>query len=90
MSEADIIILAVKPWLVEEVMEEIRPSIRKEKQIIVSVAAGVTLNQLAEMAVAPSPWAEAKGASVATPMRKEHWFATKKTLLFPRSAACSL
>lgn len=56
VAEADVIILAVKPWLVEEVMEEIRPSIRKEKQMIVSVAAGVTLNQLAEMAVAPSPW----------------------------------
>ena len=66
VSEADIIILAVKPWLVEEVMEEIRPSIRKEKQMIVSVAAGVTLNRLAAMAVAPSPLADAKGASVAT------------------------
>ena len=78
VAEADIIILAVKPWLVEEVMEEIRPSIRKEKQMIVSVAAGVTLNQLAEMAVAPSPWAEAKGASVAT----------KEDLSSPRSLAC--
>ena len=46
VAEADIIILAVKPWLVEEVMEEIRPSIRKEKQMIVSVAAGVTLRDL--------------------------------------------
>lgn len=46
VSEADIIILAVKPWLVEEVMEEIRPSIRKEKQMVVSVAAGVTLRDL--------------------------------------------
>ena len=46
VAEADIIILAVKPWLVEEVMEEIRPSIRKEKQMIVSVAAGVTLSDL--------------------------------------------
>ena len=46
VAEADIIIWAVKPWLVEEVMEEIRPSIRKEKQMIVSVAAGVTLSEL--------------------------------------------
>ena len=52
VAEADIIILAVKPWLVEEVMEEIRPSIRKEKQMIVSVAAGITLKQLAEKAIA--------------------------------------
>ena len=49
VAEADIIVLAVKPWLIEAVMEEIRPSIRKEKQIIVSVAAGVTLNRLAEL-----------------------------------------
>ena len=45
-AEADIIILAVKPWLVEEVIEEIRPSLKKEKQIIVSVAAGITLREL--------------------------------------------
>ena len=49
VAEADIIVLAVKPWLIEAVMEEIRPSIRKEKQMIVSVAAGVTLNRLAEL-----------------------------------------
>ena len=78
VSEADIIILSVKPWLVEEVMEEIRPSIRKEKQMIVSVAAGVTLNRLVAMAEAPSPLAEAKGASVAT----------KEDLSSPRSLAC--
>ena len=36
------------------------------------------------------PQGKAMKASVATPMRNEHWFATKKTLVFPRSAACSL
>lgn len=46
VAKADIIILAVKPWLVGEVMEEIRPNLKKEKQIIVSVAAGVTLREL--------------------------------------------
>ena len=49
VAEADIIVLAVKPWLIEAVMEEIRPNIRKEKQILVSVAAGITLNRLAEL-----------------------------------------
>ena len=52
VAEADIVVLAVKPWLVETVMEEIRPNLGKEKQIIVSVAAGITLKQLAEMAIA--------------------------------------
>lgn len=46
VAEADIIVLAVKPWLVEEVMEEIRPNLCKERQMIVSVAAGVTLSDL--------------------------------------------
>ena len=55
VTEADIIVLAVKPWLVAEVMEEIRPALDLKRQIIVSVAAGVTLEQLSEMSVAPSP-----------------------------------
>ena len=52
---ADVVILAVKPWLVAEVIEEIRPSLNLGRQIIVSVAAGITLERLAEMFVAPSP-----------------------------------
>lgn len=45
-AEADIIVLAVKPWLVEEVMEEIRPVLDLGRQVIVSVAAGITLHKL--------------------------------------------
>ena len=47
-AKADIVVLAVKPWLIGTVMEEIRPAL--DKQTIVSVAAGVTLKDLAEMA----------------------------------------
>lgn len=54
VAEADIIILAVKPWLVANVMEEIRPSLDLGRQILVSVAAGITLNQLVEMASSSS------------------------------------
>lgn len=43
---ADIIILAVKPWKIEEIINEIRPVLDYEKQIIVSVAAGITFEQL--------------------------------------------
>ena len=43
---ADIIVLAVKPWLIEEVMEEIRPAVELKRQIIVSVAAGVSLSDM--------------------------------------------
>lgn len=46
--EADIVILAVKPWLVGEVMEEIRPAL--DHQLLVSVAAGITLGYLAQLA----------------------------------------
>ena len=38
---ADVIVLAVKPWLVEQVIREIRDSIDFQHQIIVSVAANV-------------------------------------------------
>lgn len=48
VAEADIVVLAVKPWLIASVMEEICPILNK--QIVVSVAAGVTLHDLAVMA----------------------------------------
>ena len=44
--EADIIILAVKPWLMEEVITNLRGYIDPCKQVFVSVAAGVTLEEL--------------------------------------------
>jgi len=45
---ADIIILALKPWLVEVVAEEIENKVDLNKQIIVSVAAGVDFSKLSE------------------------------------------
>lgn len=39
----DIIILAVKPWIVEKVLEELT---FKKQQILISVAAGITFGQL--------------------------------------------
>lgn len=46
-AEADIIVLAVKPWLVAEVMEEIHPNLAH--QMVVSVAAGIALDDLARL-----------------------------------------
>ncbi len=43
---ADVIILAVKPWLLLGVLEEIAPRIAFREQVIVSVAAGVSLSQI--------------------------------------------
>ena len=45
---ADIIILAVKPWLVWSVAEEIAHKIDFAKQMIVSIAAGIEFTQLSE------------------------------------------
>ncbi len=43
---ADIIIIAVKPWRVDMIIDEIKPALDTERQMIVSVAAGVTTDQL--------------------------------------------
>lgn len=51
--EADIIILAVKPWLMSEVMEEIRPVLDFGRQLIISVAAGVSLKEMEMLLAAP-------------------------------------
>ena len=45
-KEADIIILAVKRWLVEEGITDMREQLDPQKQIFVSVAAGISLDQL--------------------------------------------
>ncbi len=46
VADADIIILAVKPWLAEEVLCQISPLLKREKQSIVSVVAGLSFAQL--------------------------------------------
>lgn len=45
-QNADIIILAVKPWLIKEVIEEIKPT---REQVVVSVAAGIDFESLNAM-----------------------------------------
>lgn len=47
---ADLVILAVKPWFVEPVMRELK---LKSKQILISVAAGISFEALAHYVVAP-------------------------------------
>lgn len=46
VSGADIVILAVKPWKLEEVICEIKNYLDYDKQIIISVAGGVCFEQL--------------------------------------------
>ena len=50
---ADIIIVAVKPWLIDAVASDILPAVR-DNQIIVSVVAGVPIEHLREIFSTPS------------------------------------
>lgn len=49
IAGADYIVLAVKPWLVAPVLEHLKPHLDLSKQIIVSLAAGVSFDQLSEL-----------------------------------------
>ncbi|MBQ8056160.1 MAG: pyrroline-5-carboxylate reductase [Paludibacteraceae bacterium] len=46
VKNADIILIAVKPWLVNAVINSIKDSLNYEKQLIVSIAAGVSFEDL--------------------------------------------
>ena len=46
IQDADLIILAVKPWLVEAVISEIKEAMDYKRQIFISVAAGVEFAKL--------------------------------------------
>ena len=46
---ADIVILAVKPWLVQTVAQDIKEVLDYQQQIVVSIAAGVALDDLATL-----------------------------------------
>ena len=45
---AEIIVFAVKPWLMKEVIEQVRPALLPSDQIYISVAAGITCQELQE------------------------------------------
>jgi pyrroline-5-carboxylate reductase len=48
IQDADIILLAVKPWMVDSIAAEIKNLLDYEKQIVLSIAAGVNLDKLRE------------------------------------------
>ncbi|MDR1678866.1 MAG: pyrroline-5-carboxylate reductase [Prevotellaceae bacterium] len=48
VPKADIVIVAVKPWLVEAVLEDIAPMLRRD-QLLISIAAGVDFECLAKL-----------------------------------------
>ena len=46
VKDADIVIIAVKPWLVETIIDDIKETMDYERQIVVSVAAGIDFFKL--------------------------------------------
>lgn len=46
---ANIVMLAIKPWLVQQVLEEIYPVIHESHPMLVSIAAGISFGQLTDM-----------------------------------------
>lgn len=47
-EDAQIVMLCIKPWLVQSVLEEIYPAINNSNPLIVSVAAGISFDQLSQ------------------------------------------
>lgn len=48
-ENASIIVLCIKPWLVQPVLEEIYPAIHQSNPMIINVAAGISFEQLQNM-----------------------------------------
>ena len=55
ISESDIVILAIKPWLFEDFMNKYKPFFTNPKQLFISVAAGITLEQLENWTIVRKP-----------------------------------
>lgn len=49
VRDADLVILAVKPWMLKTVIDEILPVLDVRRQAVASLAGGVSLSQLGEM-----------------------------------------
>jgi len=49
VAGANIVMLAIKPWLVQQVLEEIYPVIHESRPLLVSIAAGISFEQLTQM-----------------------------------------
>ena len=49
VRQADMVIIAVKPWKVEELAKEIAPELKNEKVIVGSMAAGINTDKIASL-----------------------------------------
>lgn len=55
VADADIIVLAVKPWLIADVVRQIQPAIAARRPMVISVAANITSADLATLVAADVP-----------------------------------
>lgn len=55
ISDSDVVILALKPWLIEEFIKDNKDHFFSTKQILISVAAGISLSQLQEWTSSSKP-----------------------------------
>lgn len=55
LPESDIVIIAVKPWLVKDVLGEHADKLSRQDQILISVAAGVEISDLEQWSVEGKP-----------------------------------
>lgn len=46
---ADLVVVAVKPWMMEQILGEIAPVLDRKKQVLVSIAAGITFEDLTKL-----------------------------------------
>ena len=49
VEKADIIILAIKPYQIKDVLEEIKPKLNHSKQILISVVTGFSIKEMTEI-----------------------------------------
>lgn len=49
LPSADIVIVAVKPWLVQDLIRSVQEELINPNQLFISVAAGITLEELSEL-----------------------------------------
>ena len=55
VQESEIIILALKPYNILEVLKEVNPHFKKDKHILVSLATGISLTNIQTIVSAPIP-----------------------------------
>lgn len=55
IAEADVVIMAIKPWLLENFLNQYKLFLTNTKQLLVSVAAGISLEQLENWTISGKP-----------------------------------